>query len=181
VEDFLWSLQIDMTSSSQKGFTLIETLIYLGLYAIIMTGALTAIYTIFESSARNQVKAMVQEEGTFILGKIDWALTGAKTIGSPPTGSTGSTLSITKFDSTAGNPIVISLSGANAMISRSGNPGAVLNNSNVSVTNLTFTHTSASGSGSNPESVAASFTLQATTSDGLSYSQSFATVKYLRK
>lgn len=167
-----------------RGFTLIETLVYLGLYAILMTGALVAMYSLFESSNRNLVKAMVQEEGSFLTGKIDWVLTGVQTINLPvvpPSPTSGPTLSVTKYDTSIGNPIVIGLSGHDLTISKAGGPATALNNSNVSLGNLVFTHTAASGDGINPESLSASFTLFSTTSDGLPFSQNFSTIKYLRK
>ena len=167
-----------------RGFTLIETLIYIAIYSIIMAGALVSVYAILGSSARNAMKAMVQEEGSFLIGKIDWALTGAQSISQPTIGASGATLSTTKYDASIGNPIVISLSGGDLTISRGGNPPQTLNNSNVQVSCAPvgcFAHASASGDGINPESVSATITVHATTSEGLSYTQDFTTVKYLRK
>jgi prepilin-type N-terminal cleavage/methylation domain-containing protein len=172
---------------NSKGFTLIEVVIYLALYAIIMTGALVSMYSIFGSSARNQVKAIVQEEGTFLIGKIDWALSGVHTINEPvvpPSPTSGNTLSVTKWDTSFGNPIVITVINGNMTMSRGANPTAILNNSNVLVACPPvgcFTHATSSGDGINPEKAGAIFTLHATTSEGLPFSQSFSTVKYLRK
>ncbi len=66
--------------SKNSGFTLIETMIYIALFALIMTGTIVSIYGILGSSARNQLKAMVQEEGSFLVGKVDWSLNGASSI-----------------------------------------------------------------------------------------------------
>jgi type II secretory pathway pseudopilin PulG len=88
-----------------NGFTLIETIIYIGIFALIMSSAVVSIYSIMSNNARNQTKAMVEEEGSFLIGKIDWALIGTKKINS----SNGDILSITKFDSTVPDPIVISI------------------------------------------------------------------------
>lgn len=172
-----------------RGFTLIETLIYLALYAIIMTGAIVSAYAILSSSARNQTKALVQEEGSFLVGKIDWVLSGTQAINQPNDGVSstvdqGSTLSITKFDASLGNPIVITLDGTNLTITRGTNPTEALNNSGIQISCPAagcFKHTSASGDGVNPESLSAYFTLTTRTSDGISYSQDFSTTKYLRR
>jgi type II secretory pathway pseudopilin PulG len=161
---------------SKKGFTIIETLVYLGLYAIIMGGAITAVYTIFSSSAHNQTQAMIQEEGSYLLGKIDWVLSNAHTVEEPV--STGSVLSIIRFD---GSSASISQNGKDMQIIEGSYPLQVLNNTNITIRDLVFIHTNSSADGINPESVQASFTVYATTSDGLSFSRSFVTVKYLRK
>lgn len=165
-----------------RGFTLIETIIYLGLFTILMAGTLASVYAIFSSSSRNQTKALAQEEGSFLIGKIDWVLTGVDDINLPI--DQGNILSVTKFDTSHGNPIVISVIGGNMTISRSGNPQAVLNNSNTTITceaSGCFDHDSASGDGINPESLTAKFRVHATTSEGLPFSQDFTTVKYLRR
>ncbi|MGB3922123.1 MAG: prepilin-type N-terminal cleavage/methylation domain-containing protein [Minisyncoccia bacterium] len=161
---------------TKRGFTLIETLIYLALFAVIMSGILTAVYSISQTSSRNQAKAMMLEEGTFLVGKIDWILSNTRDI----MGATGasSTLSVISFD---GNVFVIDLLLGEMRLARDFNPPQALNNTNVSVENLTFVHTEATGDGINPESLEASFTLSTRTRDGLPFSQNFSTIKYLRK
>ncbi|OGG52891.1 hypothetical protein A3H16_03435 [Candidatus Kaiserbacteria bacterium RIFCSPLOWO2_12_FULL_53_8] len=163
-------------TTSCKGFTMIETLVYLALYAIIMTGLLSAVYSLIESSVHNQTVAMVEEEGNFLAGKIEWALSNAREILAPS--SSGSTLSVTTFD---GSPITIGLTGGDMRIQEASNPAHILNNTNVSITNLSFTHARASSDGINPESIESSFTIFATTSSGRFLSRAFSTLKYLRK
>jgi type II secretory pathway pseudopilin PulG len=160
----------------QRGFTIIETLVYLGLFALIMTGFLVAVNNIFQTADRTQTKAMVQEEGDFLLAKINWALTGASNITQPVSGTPGNSLSLTK----AGSSLSFSLSGSNLTLQ-----SLPLNNSNITVTTTSsiFSHTcSSSPCSSAPlESVTASFTLQAKTPNGFTYTEPFQTTKYLRK
>jgi Tfp pilus assembly protein PilE len=59
---------------NNRGFTLVEVLIYLGLYALLIGGAVVAAYNMVESSGRNETAAMVEEEGQYLTAKIDWAL-----------------------------------------------------------------------------------------------------------
>ena len=161
-----------------RGFTLIETVIYIGLFSFIMASILFSVYAVVSGNARSQMKAMVSEEGSFLLGKIDWALTGAQSAG---IGGGGNTLSIVKY---GGSSISIALSGSDLTIARGAGSPVVLNNTNVDVSCLPggcFTRTVASGEGINPESIEAEFTVSGKTSDGLSFSQDFYTVKYLRK
>jgi type II secretory pathway pseudopilin PulG len=158
------------------GFTLIETLIYLGLFAIIMSGIVVSFYTVFESADRTQGRVLIQEEGSFLLAKMNWAMTGATVVSAPTSGNSGNTLTLTK----AGDTISFSLSGTDLQMQRGSSPPVVLNSSDVrvSTTSSIFTHT---GSGSSPELVTANFTLSANTADGKVINQDFSTTKYLRK
>jgi len=162
-----------------KGFTLLEILIYLGLFAMLLGGAVIASYSIFESSGRNQTKSILEEEGDFILAKIRWALSGAQTVNSPVTNATSTFLSVVKWDTSIGNPVIVNPVGTNATLSRGANPAQTLNNSNVSVSNMIFTHTYKGAA--EPESVDSHFTLTAQTPGGATVSGDFDSTNYLRK
>lgn len=153
-----------------RGFTIIEALIYLGLFAIVMAGIISVAYAVFESSGRNQTKVMVQTEGNFILGKINWALTG----GTPATFVPSPTsLNITRATNPTSIVFDLDLTGNNLQIN-----GSILNNSNVTVSNLVFTK---SGGGTPVESITSSFTLNTKLPSGQPYTQNFQTTKYIRK
>jgi prepilin-type N-terminal cleavage/methylation domain-containing protein len=79
-----------------KGFTLIETIVYMALLGLIMTGALVSTYELISSSQKSSGKATVQEEGTFVERKFEWALSDLAS--APAVGGSGcnQTLSITK-------------------------------------------------------------------------------------
>lgn len=57
-----------------RGFTLLEVLIYLALYCVLIGGAVLAAYNLFEAGGRNETVAMVDEEGQYLTAKIHWAL-----------------------------------------------------------------------------------------------------------
>ncbi|MFS6835634.1 type II secretion system protein J, partial [Staphylococcus aureus] len=65
---------------SSHGFTIVEVLVYLGLFGLIMVGIVATAYNIFETSGRLQTRAMLTAEGNFLLGKINWAMNGATAI-----------------------------------------------------------------------------------------------------
>ena len=159
----------------QQGFTLIETLVYLGLLAIMMAGLLGSTFAILQNTGRTQTKAMVQEEGSFLLAKLNWVMTGAGNVTQPASGSSDDTLSLTK----GGTVYTVSLNSGDLTLQ-----GSALSNTNVTVLAPTtsptfvFTHT---GSGSDPEFITTSFTLETKTPTGQIYSQDFTTTKYLRK
>jgi hypothetical protein len=160
----------------KRGFTLIETLIYLGLYAIVIGGMLASVRAMVESNARNETVAMVEEEGDYLTAKIDWTLSQAISVQAPL--SSGDMLSVTMLD---GSSISISDEAAALCIRSGGAPAQVLSNSNVSIIGLTFIHALSTSDGMDPESVSASFTMQATTSDGHAIRRDFSTLYYLRK
>lgn len=155
---------------------MIEVLVYLALFGIIFGGSLSALYAIIESSDHNRAAAMVQEEGAFIIGKIDWILNHAQSIQSPV--HNGSTLAVTEFD---GPTATITRSHGNVLIQRGSNPAEVLNNANISIISLAFTHTNSLGNGIDPESIEVQMMIAATTSSGRILERDFYTIKYLRK
>jgi prepilin-type N-terminal cleavage/methylation domain-containing protein len=157
---------------NQKGFTLIEVLVYLGIFTILMMGILTAAFGVFESSNRDQTKIMIQVEGDFLIAKINRALSDARSVEVTYTGATDQKLSIQKWDYSA---VAISLSGTDLNFSDTGHPLSVLlNNSNVRISNLTF------ATGTAPEYIRAKFTVSALTPNGMTVSEDFSTTKYLR-
>ncbi len=165
-----------------SGFTLIETIIYISLFSIIMTGVLVSVYGLISSNSKNMTKAMVVEEGIFILGKIDWVLSGAENINLPTT--SGNILSVTKSNDWIDNPVIIKVSAGVMSIKKGTNEAVNLNNSNVTILcpeSKCFTHELESSEGLNPESIAINFTIETRTPEGQIYSQDFYTKKYLRK
>lgn len=159
-----------------SGFTLIEVVVYLALYSLIITGAVVSIYSVAQSGDRNHAIALVQEEGAYLIGKIDWTLTDARSVQSPF--SQGQTLSITRFN---GSTASIFLSSNTMRMRLDSGASVVLNNSNTAISSLVFTHTNQNGMGIQPERIDARFTIQSTSSDGRAFSRDFSTTKYLRK
>ena len=183
--DFKKMPVFQVIKKSGAGFTMIELLVYLGLFGLLFGGAVAAAYNVVETTGRNQTKVMVQEEGNFLLAKLSWVLSGAQSISSPAAGAScaapGCALSVAKWDTSIGNPLVIDLAAPDMTLSKGGNPAQTLNNSNVGVSNLTFTHNNGSGDGITPESLQYSFTVSTKTPTGLAYSQNFSGTVYLRK
>ena len=157
---------------------------YLSLYAILMSGIMVSLYTLIGASSRNHTKALVEEEGSFLIGKIDFVLSRAASISMPSSSASGNTLRITSYDTTLGNPISTAVDASGDMSLTRGGTSRTLNSEVMRVicpVSGCFTHESASGDGINPERVSVTFTAEATTSDGMLYRQDFSTVKYLRK
>jgi len=152
--------------SNCNGFTLVELLVYLALFSFLITGVLVGVYQIIDSTDKISGKIFVEQEGNFLLRKINWALTGASSIvvmGSPPS------LSINRPDLPAEqNPLLFGMddSGSYLQLKRGNGSFAFLNSDNSKITDLQFTHSLS------PESVKASFKING---------QQFEITKYLRK
>lgn len=168
-------LNIHNDRLGQKGFSIIEALVYLALFGVFIGGAAAAAFNVFEAASRSQTKAEVQVEGDFLRAKIFWALSGAQSVSVDPSGKS---LSVVKWNFT-GNPLVILESGGNLQISRGGALAVNLNPAGITVSNVLFIR--AQGAGQNPESITAKFTLSARAPNGFLLSQDFSLVKYLRK
>lgn len=112
--------------TNKTGFTLIETIVYIGLFAILISGVVATAYSLIEGGNRNKAAISIQEEGTFLNRKINWALSGASDVcvtvdNIPPcitTSSGGNTLTITRPDLGAQSPLVIIGNGMMVTIAR---------------------------------------------------------------
>ncbi len=118
-----------------RGFTLLETIIYIGLFGILMSGFVAAAYQLLQNGDRNQLAVSVQEEGTFINRKINWALSNATEV--TVDGATGA-LSIVRPDLLNQSPIMIAGSGTNLTMARGSAPAAALNAEEMTVSDVQF-------------------------------------------
>lgn len=152
-----------------KGFTLIEILIYLALFSIIIGGVLVTAYQVIEASHKTASRVVIEEEANFLLRKIEWALSAVSLINAPAAGMSGSTLSINKVGFSA-SPIIFELDSSNLRIKKYAEEAAILNSSRVSISNLTFHHLAAGGN--KPAGIRVNFQVN---------DQLFELIKYLRK
>ena len=142
-----------------RGFTLLETIIYLALFSILMTGAIGATYSLLEGGDRNQMFVSVQEEGTFLNRKINWALAGA----TAASVSGANTLTITQPLMGAQSPLVITGDGTSMTIARGVGGLAIPLNSErfpVSFPSSGSMFAVVPASGGRPASITVSFVIQ---------------------
>ncbi len=62
-----------------RGFTLVETMIYIALFGVLIGGAVVSAYQVLSGGAHNQKAVEIQQEGTFINRKINWEIAQADT------------------------------------------------------------------------------------------------------
>ncbi len=155
-----------------------ETIIYIGLFSIIMSLVLTAFFEIFGSVSQNRDRVEIEGEANFVMQKIIWAMSGAQTINSPAVGATSSTLSINKFNY-ASNPIVFSLSSSTAYISRGGGEAIPISNNFIKVSRLEFERTQAQADV--PEGIKITLSVSASSTLLRTASTTLKNIIYLRK
>ncbi len=149
---------------NQKGFTLLETLIYITLFTVIIGGGIVAVYQIIQSTDASYSHIILQEEANFLFRKIDWAATGADSIN---VGS--STLEVSKPSTT----LTFAQEGDNLTLQ-----GIPLNSESIIVSSVSFVKTDPVGE--KPASVTSNFTLT-TEQNNWPATQNFSFTKYLRK
>ncbi|OGG43915.1 hypothetical protein A3G50_02795 [Candidatus Jorgensenbacteria bacterium RIFCSPLOWO2_12_FULL_42_11] len=129
--------EITIPKTNNGGFTLMETIIYIGIIAVILSSFLLITEQIIFSSNRTRQQIELAENQKFLIQKINWLLRSADTVNAPAPGATSATLSINKTNF-ADNPLVIDLVN-NAIRLTTGGAGAIpITNDLVTVTDLTF-------------------------------------------
>lgn len=93
----------------KKGFTLIETIIYIALFSFLITGGIIACYQIISSNDSLNQKTRTEEEGNFVSRKMAWAFSGLDSTVSPTISGSGCSQSISVQKTNTANPIKIRL------------------------------------------------------------------------
>lgn len=125
-----------------KGFTLLETMIYIALFGLIMSGSVVTAYQLLEGGRHNQTAITIQEEGTFLSRKINWALLGATDV---TVDGTKKILTITRPDLFAESPLVIESTSTTMTLKRTGAGAMTLSGDFFAITAVSFTKTPAAG------------------------------------
>ena len=79
-----------------RGFTLLETVVYIALLGFILTGAVASSYKLVSNSSKIDASNNITEEGSFFIKKLSWTLSGANTIAAP--NGWGNALMVTRYD-----------------------------------------------------------------------------------
>lgn len=128
-----------------KGFTLIEVIIYAAVTVIILTFAILSAYQIIEGSDRAEHQRQLAENQRFLEQKIYWLLQGVSTIDVPVSGATGAVLSVNKLNF-PDNPVVIDVDAGVVRLKRgTGAALAITDEAYVEAQNISFHQLSLSG------------------------------------
>lgn len=111
-----------------KGFTIVELLIYMGLFAIILIPLMQLFGSVIDVRLESEATSSVAQDGLYVLTRLSNDLHQSSNVLTPPLGNTGPTLHITgSSDNT------YQLNGANLELN-----GVQLNSEGTSVSNLSF-------------------------------------------
>lgn len=155
----------------QRGFTLIETIIYIALFTMLITSGFAAVYELIEGTDSLNQKVRTEEEGNFVMRKIAWSLSSMDPSIPPTISGSGcsQTLTVTKTNSV--NNVVLrmrNLSGKNYIeIQDDGVNFYPITTENASTSCLRFSST-----GTSPIGITATSTINGT---------NFVITKYVRK
>ena len=151
------------TSIPSKGFTLIETVIYIALLGVIMSGTVFTAYILIGNTGALDTHTRVQEEGNFIIRKFEWAVSSASSFDL----SRPHQITILRYD---GSTIVFKQSNTSVVMNAEVSSFVPITTENVTVTDLTFTDIPATSE--RPRGIAMTLGV-----DG----KSFASTFYLKK
>jgi len=138
-----------MEKINQKGFTLIELILYIGIASFMLLVVFLFVSQILEVRTKGQVIAEVEQQGYWAVQVITQAIRNSKApINLPAVASSGPSLSLTMADGTK-NPTAFSLSSGAILMSESGGSTIPLTNSNITISNLNFQNLTANGTKGN--------------------------------
>lgn len=121
----------------KKAFTLVETLLYIALVAIILLSLTTFMSAILATQSKTEAIFEVDQQSTLAVQRITEAIRNANSINAPAAGNSSSTLSLSS-EALGENPTVFSLNSNKIYITLGLNSPVELTTDNVIITNLTF-------------------------------------------
>lgn len=123
--------------SGRRGLSLIELLVFAGIFSIVMIGFITVMVAVIRVQSRQSAAAEVNQQSQFLLQQFQYYIERSSLVDVPQDVST-STLAL-RMGSASEDPTVIRLSGGVVYIKRGGAPEEQLTSSRVTVSNLAFT------------------------------------------
>ncbi len=129
------------SAKAERGFTLIETLLYLAVAGSILLVIAAFLAALLQTRVKHQTITEVQQQGMFAMRRIAQNIKKAEAINSPAQGETSSELSLSLSDP-ENNPTVFNLDNGTLTESLGGQGLVDLTAPNISVTELRFTNVS---------------------------------------
>ncbi len=127
---------------SQKGFTIIELLLYVSIAGIILFSVSGFLSVLLESRVKNQTIAEVEQQGAQAMQMITQTLRNGVSLTTPAFGATSTSLSLTT-PIALNNPTVWSLFAGAIQMKEGTQATSTLTNARVTVSGLVFSNLSA--------------------------------------
>lgn len=128
-----------------KGFTLIEIVLYVGICSFILLSFSIFLSFLLTARVRSQSITEVNQQGFQVLHRITQAARNGRNIQNPDIGAQGSILTLITSDPLL-NPTVFSVSSSTFFIQEGSNTPVALTNSRIRISGLTFQNISSVGS-----------------------------------
>jgi type II secretory pathway pseudopilin PulG len=130
--------------TTKKGFSLIETLLYISVFSVVVFLIFGVYGIVIESKVRQRTLTEVSEEGSRMMQIMTQTVRNAVSLNAPLPTETGYVLSLYVIDPLK-NPTLFYVNDNNLLIAEGGGTPVVLNSNNLSVSNLEFSNLSGSG------------------------------------
>jgi len=125
-------------NNKQKGFSLIEAIIYTAIFSTFIMGFSAFINNLRSERLHTQSMIEIHDQGTRLIHIITGTVRNARTINAPGTGQNGTILSVTTVDP-ATDPTIFSVTSGGVLTMKEGTGATIpLTNNKVSVSNLSF-------------------------------------------
>lgn len=131
----MFSLNVKNIQKQNKGFTLIELILYIAILTIMMNALIPFAWNIIQAGAKSSTEQEVFSTARYVSERIKYEIRNASGINSVSANS----ISLTELVA-ANNPTVIDLSANQVRIKLGASSPVVLNSTNTKVTDLTFTN-----------------------------------------
>ncbi len=131
---------------NQKGFTLIELILYVGLTAILLTSMSQVFLAVVGIRLESQNTTSVQQDGRYIIARMTYDIRRAKSIVTPELGQTLSGMALVIEEDGVDVLHTYAVSGDGDVMLASGSSSAQLNSAGARVAELFITRLGNSGS-----------------------------------
>ncbi len=122
--------------TTQRGFTLIELMLYIGIAATILLAASVLLANMLESRVKNQTIAEVEQQGLQVMEILTQAARNAESITTPAAGASASSLTLNVLD-VNDDPTVFSVASGTVRITEGAGSAIALTNSRITVSGFT--------------------------------------------
>ena len=126
---------------NRKGFTLVETLLYVSIVSIMLLVMSAFLFLILQSRTKYQTISEVDQEGIQVVQIITQTIRNSKKINVPAVGASGATLSVDMLDA-GKTPTVFNSAGTNMQIKEGTGVITPLTASKITVSGLSFSNVS---------------------------------------
>jgi hypothetical protein len=144
-----------LQNSNKKGFGLIELLLYIGIFSMLIIILFQMLIAILDIQLESRGHSSVDQDGLYILGRLNYDVQRANTVASPVLGESSPSLTVT----VNGNDLTYSLASSNMILTNSSSGSqSQLNSINTEISDLEFSRRSDT-QGKNFDTITVSFTL----------------------